>query len=76
VQSNHPSIYQSETNPYIVRLSTDSPIGQVDVSSAGTSGDINFWLDCRAYNMIEGIHQLWLLAICDLIIGKKEYSVS
>jgi len=42
VQSNHPSIYQSETNPYIVRLSTDSPIGQEDVSSAGTSGDINF----------------------------------
>jgi len=40
-----------------------------------TAGDINFWLDCRAYNMIEGIHQLWLLAICDLIIGKTEYSV-
>ena len=39
-------------------------------------GDINFWLDCRAYNIIEGVHQLWLLAICDLIIGKSEYSVS
>ena len=39
-------------------------------------GDINFWLDCKAYNIIEGIHQLWLLAICDLIIGKTEYSVS
>ncbi len=41
-----------------------------------TAGDINFWLDCRAYNIIEGIHQLWLLSICDLIIGKTEYSVS
>jgi D-sedoheptulose 7-phosphate isomerase len=40
------------------------------------AGDINFWLDCRAYNIIEGIHQLWLLSICDLIIGKTEYSVS
>lgn len=40
------------------------------------AGDINFWLDCRAYNIIEGIHQLWLLSICDLIIGKIEYSVS
>ena len=39
-------------------------------------GDVNFWLDCKAYNIIEGIHQLWLLAICDLIIGKTEYSVS
>ena len=39
-------------------------------------GDINFWLDCKAYNIIEGIHQIWLLSICDLIIGKTEYSVS
>ncbi len=39
-------------------------------------GDISFWLDCRAYNIIEGVHQLWLLAICDLIIGESEYSVS
>ena len=45
VQSNHPSIYQSETNPYIVRLSTDSPIGQQDVGippGGGSLGDINF----------------------------------
>jgi D-sedoheptulose 7-phosphate isomerase len=40
------------------------------------SGSINFWLDSKAYNIIEGIHQIWLLSICDLIIGKKEYSVS
>tara|TARA_B100000963_G_scaffold359713_1_gene387882 strand:- start:2061 stop:2624 length:564 start_codon:yes stop_codon:yes gene_type:complete len=40
------------------------------------SGDINFWVDSKAYNIIEGIHQIWLLSICDLIIGKTEYSVS
>ena len=40
------------------------------------AGDINFWIDSKAYNIIEGIHQIWLLSICDLIIGKKEYSVS
>ena len=39
-------------------------------------GDINFWLDSKAYNIIEGVHQIWLLSISDLIIGKKEYSVS
>jgi len=39
-------------------------------------GDINFWVDSRAYNIIEGIHQIWLLSICDLIIGRKEYAVS
>ena len=36
---------------------------------------LGFWVDCRAYNIIEGVHQIWLLMICDMIIGKSEYSV-
>ena len=40
------------------------------------TGNINFWIDSKAYNIIEGIHQLWLLSICDLVIGRTEYSVS
>ena len=39
-------------------------------------GDINFWLDSKAYNIIESVHQIWLLMLCDLIIGKTIYSVS
>ena len=30
-------------------------------------GDINLWVDSNIYNYIENIHQIWLLAICDLI---------
>ena len=37
-------------------------------------GDINLWLDSMAYNYVENTHQIWLLAIVDLIIGKREYS--
>jgi len=37
-------------------------------------GDVNLWLDSKAYNFVENIHQIWLLAIVDLIIGSKEYS--
>ena len=37
-------------------------------------GDINLWVDSRAYNFVENIHQIWLLAIVDLIIGNREYS--
>ena len=37
-------------------------------------GDINLWVNSRAYNFVENIHQIWLLAIVDLNIGKKEYS--
>ena len=36
-------------------------------------GNVNFWIDSKAYNFIENIHQVWLLTICDLIIGKREY---
>jgi len=37
-------------------------------------GDINLWVNSKAYNQIENIHQFWLLAIVDVIIGKAEYS--
>ena len=37
-------------------------------------GDINLWADSKAYNIIENIHQIWLLSIVDKIIGKTEYS--
>ena len=35
---------------------------------------MNFWIDSKAYNFVENIHQFWLLAVVDIIIGKAEYS--
>ena len=40
------------------------------------NGDINFWVDSKAYNVIENTHSIWMLTICDLLIGKAEYAVS
>ena len=37
-------------------------------------GDINLWVNSKAYNIIENIHQIWLLSIVDRIIGRMEYS--
>ena len=34
----------------------------------------NFWVDSMAYNYIENIHQLWLLALVDMVIGDSIYS--
>lgn len=39
-------------------------------------GDINFWVDSDAYNIVEGIHMIWLTTVTDMIIGKSVYSVS
>ena len=47
-------------------FSKDNPLNQL--------GDVNLWVDSKAYNFVENIHQIWLLAIVDLVIGKREYS--
>lgn len=39
-------------------------------------GDLNFWLDSKAYNIVEMTHQIWLLGVVDAIIGAAEYSAS
>ncbi len=36
-------------------------------------GNLNIWVTSRAYNVVEMTHQIWLLAVCDLIIGNAEY---
>ena len=47
-------------------FSADNPLKQL--------GDINFWIDSKAYNIIEMTHSIWLLAMVDQIIGSMEYS--
>lgn len=36
-------------------------------------GDINFWVNSKAYNLVENYHQFLLLSMIDLIIGRSEY---
>ena len=35
--------------------------------------NLSLWVNSKAYNFIENTHQIWLLTVCDLIIGKREY---
>lgn len=42
-------------------------------NSLSKLGKINFWVDSKAYNHIENVHQVLLLSLVDLIIGKSEY---
>jgi D-sedoheptulose 7-phosphate isomerase len=46
-------------------FSIDNPLKQL--------GDLNFWVDSQAYNIVECIHMIWLTAVIDLVIGKSEY---
>lgn len=46
-------------------MAADNPLRQ--------AGDINFWLESRAYNIIETVHQFWMMAVIDTIIGEDVY---
>lgn len=41
-----------------------------------TLGNLNFWVESKAYNIIECTHMIWITAVVDAIIGKAEYGVS
>lgn len=49
-------------------FSSDNPLASL--------GQLNLCVPSRAYNVIEMTHQIWILAVCDLIIGKAEYPAS
>jgi len=62
--------YLQECNNTLITFtghSVDNPLKQL--------GDINFWLDSKAYNIVENVHLIWALTVVDMIIGKAEYSV-
>ena len=43
-------------------FSEDNPLNKL--------GDINFWADSSTYNIVESIHQMWLLSVVDYLIDE------
>ena len=43
-------------------FSADNPLKQL--------GNLNVWVDSKAYNIVECTHMIWLTAVNDLIVGK------
>ena len=42
----------------------------------GAAADLNFWVDSRAYNIVECTHMILLAGVVDLLVGASEYSVT
>jgi len=60
-----------ELNMGVITLSgfkSDNPLRKL--------GDINFWVDSKAYNIVEMTHHIWLVSVVDYIIGHIEYPAS
>lgn len=45
-------------------------------NSLKSLGDLNFWVDSHAYNIVECIHMIWVTTVIDALIGKAVYEVS
>ena len=43
-------------------FSDDNPLNKL--------GDINFWVDSSTYNVVESVHQMWLLSVIDYLINE------
>ena len=39
------------------------------------ASDIDFWVDSRAYNVVECTHMIWLTTVIDMLVGIAEYKV-
>jgi len=50
--------------------------GRKTENSLKSYGDINFWVDSDAYNIVECIHMIWVTTAIDAILGKSVYEVS
>ena len=70
---------KSENLLNAARYATSKGLGLVTFSGFAADnplkqfGQINLWVNSRAYNIVEMTHHIWLLAVCDLIIGSAEY---
>jgi D-sedoheptulose 7-phosphate isomerase len=41
-----------------------------------TMSDVEFWIESRAYNVVECMHMIWLTTVVDMLVGHAEYAVA
>tara|TARA_R110000824_G_scaffold39916_1_gene120096 strand:- start:237 stop:818 length:582 start_codon:yes stop_codon:yes gene_type:complete len=58
----------------ITGMDKRNPLKSQNDKGSYTDSDLNLWVNSKAYNLIEMVHHFWLLCVCDMIIGKAEYS--
>lgn len=75
VSGTSPSVVEAAKLAKAKGLKVVTFTGKTPDNALRQLGDINFWVDSSAYNIVEGIHMMWLTTVVDLVIGKAEYSV-
>lgn len=76
VSGESPNIIEGLKRAKDLGLRTIGFSGRNHDNSLNVSADYTFWVDSQAYNIVENVHSIWLLSLCDFIIGKSIYEVS
>ncbi len=76
VSGESPSVINAALKAKELGLKVITFSGRHSSNSLKQLGDINFWVDSHAYNIVECIHMIWLTSVIDAVIGKAEYEVS
>lgn len=75
VSGESPSIVNAAITARKLGLRVVTFSGRSNSNSLKSHGDINFWVDSNAYNIVECIHMIWVTTVIDAIVGKAEYEV-
>ena len=75
VSGNSPSVVEEAKYAKTRDMKVVTLTGSYADNQLRQLGDINFWVDSKAYNIVECIHMIWLTCVIDLVIGKAVYSV-
>ncbi|KQW31326.1 phosphoheptose isomerase [Rhizobium sp. Root274] len=75
VSGTSPSVVEAAKYAKANGMTVVTFTGKQETNALKQLGDINFWVDSHAYNIVECIHMIWLTAAVDMVIGKAEYSV-
>jgi len=76
VSGESPNIIKGLNRAKDLGLRTIGFSGKNQNNSLNISAQHVFWVDSHAYNIVENVHSIWLLSLCDYIIGKSVYAVS
>lgn len=76
VSGESPNIIEALKRAKDLGMTTIGFSGKSQKNSLNSSADYSLWVDSQAYNIVENVHSIWLLSLCDFIIGKSVYEVS
>jgi D-sedoheptulose 7-phosphate isomerase len=76
VSGESPNIIEALKRAKNLGMRTIGFSGKSHNNSLNSSADYTFWVNSQAYNIVENVLSIWLLSLCDFVIGESVYEVS